>query len=465
MAERITIAGAGLVGSLLAGYLAKRGYEVAVYEKRPDRRKHFQDAGRSINLACSTRGWRALDGIGVGDAVRREAIPMRGRILHDLEGQTSFQPYGTGDQAIYSVSRGGLNEILMDHAESLGAKFHFDMACEDVDLKNGKATFVNYHSKERHEVESRVIFGADGAFSKVRAVMQRMPHFDYSQDYIESDYKELTIPADHNGKYALEKEALHIWPRGKYMLIALPNPDKSFTCTLFMPYQGKESFEDFTDDETTLEFFKRVFPDATEKMPTLIQDFHENPQAPLVIIRSYPWHFNDRVCLIGDACHAIVPFYGQGMNSGFEDVFVLDGMIDKYEGDWSKILPAFTAERKPDGDAIADLALYNYRVMADSVNDEGFMLRKRLEHRIMELYPDRYRSLYSMVTFSHIRYSEAQKRGFEQDAFFERLIQEYDVESMFEDGSVDEFIHGLFERSEMPEGFDLKRVPAEEAEG
>lgn len=445
MSKEVTIVGAGLVGSLLACYLGKRGYQVTVYEKRPDLRTEKISAGKSINLACSTRGWRALDEVGVGDIARKEAIAMKGRTLHSLEGDLSFQPYGIDDQAIYSISRGGLNMILMDYAEKeCNVTFHFNQKCMDVDVENAKATFVDYASKEKTVVQSDLLFGADGAFSRVRGIMQRLPHFDYTQDYIESDYKELSIP-DIDGGFRMEKNALHIWPRGKFMLIALPNADGSFTCTLFMPYEGENSFLDLTDAKAARAFFEKTFPDAIAQMPTFDEDWNENPQASLVVIRCYPWSWKDKVCLIGDACHAVVPFYGQGMNSGFEDVYYLDQMIDEFDADFSKILPEFGKRRKPNADAIADLAIYNYRVMADSVNDEEFLLRKKLEHRIMELYPDAYLSLYSMVTFSHIPYAEAQQKGFEQDEYFKKIIRENDIKSLFEKGEIDEFIHGMFQ--------------------
>jgi kynurenine 3-monooxygenase len=446
MSKEITIVGAGLVGCLLAGHLGKRGYTVNVFEKRPDLRKATIVAGRSINLACSTRGWRALDNLGVGDIVRENAIPMNGRILHDEAGQTKFQPYGIDDQAIYSVSRGGLNKILMDFAEKEhDVNFHYNKKCMDVDVDKGTATFVDYSTKEEITVKSDLIIGADGAFSRVRGIMQRLPHFDYSQDYIDSDYIELSIP-DISGAFQIEKEALHIWPRGRYMLIALPNTDGSFTCTLFMPYAGEESFEQFNSPEGIRAFFDKKFADASALMPTLEEDFEANPQAPLVIIRCYPWHWKDKVTLIGDASHAIVPFYGQGMNSGFEDVYVFDKMMDEFDADFSKILPEFSKRRKANTDAIADLALYNYEVMADSVNDAEFMLRKKLEHRIMELYPAHYHSLYSMVTFTHIPYAEAQRKGFEQDEEFKELVREHDIEGMFERGEIDEFIHGFIRK-------------------
>ncbi|MCL4164846.1 UNVERIFIED_CONTAM: hypothetical protein GTU68_028569, partial [Idotea baltica] len=406
MPKNITIVGAGLVGSLLACAFGKRGYTVNVYEKRPDLRRATLVAGRSINMACSTRGWRALDHVGVGDIVRQYAIPMKGRVLHDEAGHTSFQPYGIDDQAIYSISRGGLNKILMNYAEQDNdVTFHYNKKCMDVDVERGSATFVDYITKQETVVTSDLILGADGAFSRVRGIMQRLPHFDYTQDYIDSDYIELSIP-DISGAFQIEQEALHIWPRGKYMLIALPNTDGSFTCTLFMPYAGEESFEQLNSPAGIRAFFDNKFPDASALMPTLEADFEANPQSSLVIIRCYPWHWKDKVMLIGDASHAIVPFYGQGMNAGFEDVFVLDQMIDEFDGDFAEILPEFGKRRKANADAIADLALYNYKVMADSVNDPEFLLRKKLEHRVMELYPEHYHSLYSMVTFTHTPYSE-----------------------------------------------------------
>lgn len=443
MPKDITIVGAGLVGSLLACYLGKRGYRVNVYEKRPDLRKAQIVAGRSINMACSTRGWRALDAAGVGDIVRREAIAMKGRVLHDEEGKTKFQPYGIDEQAIYSISRGGLNKILMDYAEQdSDVTFHYNKKCMHVDVERATATFVDYQTKEEETVNADLIIGADGAFSRVRGIMQRLPHFDYTQDYIDSDYIELSIP-DISGDFQIEKHALHIWPRGKYMLIALPNTDGSFICTLFMPYEGEESFEQLNSPEAIRAFFDKKFADASAIMPTLEQDFEDNPQASLVIIRCYPWHWKDKVLLIGDASHAIVPFYGQGMNAGFEDVYLFDRMIDEFEGDLAAVLAQFGKRRKADADAIADLALYNYRVMADSVNDPEFLLRKKLEHRIMELYPEHYQSLYSMVTFSHTPYAEAQAKGNAQDEHFKQIVRAHDVAGMFERGEIDEFIHGL----------------------
>lgn len=442
MSKQITIVGAGLVGSLLACQLGKRGYTVNVYEKRPDLRKASIAAGKSINMACSTRGWRALDNVGVGDIVREHAIPMKGRILHDEAGNTKFQPYGIDDQAIYSISRGGLNKILMEFAEQDNdVTFHYNKKCMDVDVEKGTATFVDYNTKEEIKVESDLIIGADGAFSRVRGIMQRLPHFDYTQDYIDSDYIELSIP-DISGAFQLEKNALHIWPRGRYMLIALPNTDGSFTCTLFMPYAGEESFEQLNSAAGIRAFFDTHFADASSLMPTLEEDFEANPQASLVVIRCFPWHWEDKVMLIGDAAHAVVPFYGQGMNCGFEDIYILDQMIDEFNSDFSQILPEFGKRRKANAEAIADLALYNYKVMADSVNDAEFMLRKKLEHRIMELYPKHYHSLYSMVTFTHIPYAEAQRKGFEQDEEFKELVREHDIEGMFEREEIDEFIHG-----------------------
>lgn len=443
--KTVTIVGGGLVGSLLASYLGERGYRVDVYERRPDMRLANVSAGKSINMACSTRGWQALDKVGVGDKVRQAAIAMKGRMMHSVEGELTFQPYGQEDQAIYSISRGGLNKILMNHAEEHPlVNFHFNEKCVDVDLENGIATFKNYETGEEKAIKSDLIFGADGAFSQVRSVMEHQKHFNYEQRYISSDYIELAIEATPSGEFAMEKNALHIWPRGDFMLIALPNPDASFTCTLFMPYEGETSFEQLKTDEDIINFFKTTFPDALELMPNLVEDFRTNPQAPLAIIKCYPWTAAGKVALIGDAAHAIVPFYGQGMISGFEDCYVLDGLIDKFEENWDQIMKEYQELRKPNGDAIADLAVYNYEVMRDKVGDENFLLQKKLERRINQLYPDKYTPLYTMVSFSNTPYAEAWQKGMEQNDFLEKMVNDHDIQGHFDNNTIDDLIHSWF---------------------
>ncbi|MDX5480456.1 MAG: FAD-dependent monooxygenase, partial [Hymenobacteraceae bacterium] len=323
MTERknIAIMGAGLVGSLLSLYLAKRGHSVHLYERRPDLRKTTVDGGRSINLALSDRGWRALKGIGIEEEVRKVAIPMYGRMMHDEEGQLTYQPYGKEGQAIYSVSRGGLNVALMNLSEpNPDITYHFSRQALDVNLRTNEVQLLNVATGVKETIQPDLLFGADGAFSVVRGAMQKTERFNYQQSYLEYGYKELTIPATADGDWALERNALHIWPRGSYMMIALPNIDGSFTCTLFFPYEGERSFSAIQNEEDLFSFFNEVFPDAVPLMPELAQDYFANPVGSLVTVKCFPWSYEGKSLLVGDACHAVVPFYGQGMNAGFEDI-------------------------------------------------------------------------------------------------------------------------------------------------
>ena len=418
--KHITIIGAGLVGSLLAAYLQQRGYQVEVYERRPDLRKASIRAGKSINLALSDRGWRALAQVGIEEQLRQLVIPMPGRMIHDKQGQLNFQPYGKTGQAINSVSRGGLNALLMDRAEELGARFHFEHKCTGVDFERTIAYL--HHQDVSLEIHAELIFGADGAYSAVRQAMQKTDRYNYSQQYIPHGYKELSFPPTAKGDFALEKHALHIWPRKDFMLIALPNLDKSFTVTLFLPFEGEKSFANLNTPEAVETFFTREFPDARPLMPHLTDEFFENPTGSLVTIRSYPWVVGN-TCLIGDAAHAIVPFYGQGMICGFEDCYVLNKLLDEHNDNWREVLPLFQQLRKPDADAIADLALDNFVEMRDKVADEQFLLRKKIEAHLHELYPDKWIPLYSMVTFNpDIRYSEARKIGKQQDKIMQEVM-------------------------------------------
>lgn len=404
--KHIAISGAGLVGSLLAIYLCKRGYKVTVLERRPDIRKNALLAGRSINLALSNRGIRALEETGLADAIRKVTIPMHGRIMHDILGNLTFQPYGKQGEFINSVSRSSLNVVLMNAAEAAGASLHFNQRVMDVDAEKTSISIATQEN-EIKEYTFDLIIGADGAFSTVRQSLQRYDRFDFSQNYIDHGYKELHIPATAAGEFQLEKNALHIWPRQSYMMIALPNPDGSFTCTLFFPFEGKSSFDILQTEETVHNFFVNAFPDATRLMPSLSTDFFSNPTSSLVTMKCYPWVRN-KILLIGDAAHAIVPFFGQGMNAGFEDCRILNSLLDSYTNNWDDVLPAFQKQRKPDADAIAQLALDNFVEMRDLVADADFLLRKKIEARLHALYPDKWIPLYSMVTFKDdIRYSEA----------------------------------------------------------
>jgi kynurenine 3-monooxygenase len=425
--KKAVIAGAGLVGALWSVMLAKRGYEVDVYERRPDFRQAGYIGGRSINLALSERGWKAVEIAGIREKIEKVALPMPGRMMHGLDGELTFQPYGEAGQAIYSVSRGGLNVELVNIAEEFeNVRFHFNQACKGVDLDNGAIRFEDTQTGARYTIESDLIFGTDGAFSAVRSSMQRLPRFNYSQHYIEHGYKELCIPPNVpiaiGSSHRMHTNALHIWPRGQFMLIALPNLDGSFTCTLFLPFEGKESFENLTNERQVMDFFKKYFPDVIPMMPTLVEDFMENPTSALVTVRCNPWNYGNKILLIGDACHAIVPFFGQGMNAGFEDCTILDSLMDKFDEDWTAIIEEFNASRIEDANAIADLALANFIEMRDKVADPRFLLWKKIEKHLHERFPKEFQSVYSMVSFSHVPYSQALAEVAEHERLFDRML-------------------------------------------
>lgn len=417
--KQIAIIGAGLVGSLLSVILSKRQHRVTVYEYRPDMRKQTISAGRSINLALSDRGWKALKLAGIDDEIRQIAIPMKGRMIHHPDQSLSFQPYGIKNQAIYSVSRGELNRKLMDEAEANGATIIFENGCTDIDLNNNEV-LLNNGQHHRYDL----IFGADGAFSKVRQAMMKTDRFDYAQFYLNHGYKELSIPPAEDGSWLIDKNSLHIWPRSSFMLIALPNTDGSFTCTLFAPFEGKNSFEQITSPETLRTFFQTHFPDALPLMPTLEEDYQQNPTSSLVTVKCKPWVYDGSCALIGDAAHAIVPFYGQGMNCGFEDCSILSDCIDSDPGNWHAILHQYGQSRKPNGDAIADLAIKNFIEMRDKVADQEFLLRKKIEKQLHNHIPESFVPLYSIVTFTHMPYALALEQGNKQDKFFELLKEE-----------------------------------------
>lgn len=441
--KRVTIVGGGLVGSLLAVMMARKGYKVNIFERRPDIRKAELSAGKSINLALSDRGWRALDLVGLSDGVREMAIPMFGRKMHSVDGEVTDQPYGLEGQAIYSVSRGGLNAQLLKMAEAAGdVDIYFNEKCVDVDFDETTVTLQNAKSKQERVVQSDLIFGSDGAFSAVRAQLQKTDRFDYQQEYLPDGYRELLLPANDDGSYKLSKNALHIWPRGRFMLIALPNLDGSFTCTLFMPFEGEVSFESLKTVSDVDRFFEETFPDFYELMPSVGEDYFSHPLSSLAIIRCYPWAKN-KVVLIGDAAHAIVPFYGQGMNAGFEDLTILYELMEENKEDWTTILDEYQKLRKPDGDAIAKLAVDNYYVMRDKVADEDFLLRKKIEKKIYEKYPKLWMPLYSQVTFSHIRYSDALKTGQQQDAIMDRIMQKENIHQIWDSEEIEKEILSL----------------------
>ena len=422
MKKNIVILGSGLAGSLLSILLAHQGYAVQVYEKRSDPRRQENEGGRSINLALSRRGWKALAAAGVRDEVMQQAIAMRGRMMHSPKGELTFQAYGTQEQAIYSVSRGELNNLLLNRAEQQGVGLFFRHACESVALEEGKPLITNLQANTRVSPESGLLIGADGAYSTLRGAMQTTPRFNYSQHYIEHGYKELHIPPA-DGDFALEPHALHIWPRGGYMLIALPNEDKSFTGTLFLPYEGKNSFATLTDEAKIRDFFEEQFPDALALMPHVTDDFFGNPTSDLVTVRCYPWSRYGKNVLIGDAAHAIVPFYGQGMNAAFEDCRIFSELVAEMPNDFASVVQAFQEQRKPDADAIAELALHNFIEMRDRVADPTFLTQKKIESELHRRYPDRWIPLYTRVTFSDARYSEALAAGQRQEKVMQEVMK------------------------------------------
>ena len=421
----VTILGAGLVGSVLAVLLRKRGYEVTIYERRPDMRTEAIGAGRSINLAMSNRGWKALELAGLREDIESIAIPMPGRFLHQEDGSSAFQAYGKNGEAIYSVSRGELNKKLMDLAENNGAKILFNQRCSKVDTATN-TIYLQEENGTTQEVKCDLLFGADGAFSSLRTAMAFNDRTNFSQYYIEAGYKELNIPAGSNGEWLIEKNALHIWPRHNYMMIALPNIDGSFTCTLFFPFEGNPSFDSIKTEEEVRAFFNKQFPDAVPLMPTFVKDFMNNPVSSLITTKIFPWRNADKSCLIGDAAHAIVPFYGQGMNAGFEDCSVLEELMESHGEDWETILAAFEEKRKPNADAVADLALNNFIEMRDKVADPVFLERKKIEKELGRRYAGRFNSVYEMVSFSHTPYAYALHCIKAQDILLGKILAEGD---------------------------------------
>ena len=437
--KETVIIGAGLVGSLLSIYLSKRGYKVKIYERRADMRKQDMIAGRSINLALSDRGIKALEEVGLMDEIRKICIPMHGRFMHNADGSTAYQPYGKEGQYINSVSRGELNCRLMDLAEENGVQIMFNEKCNSIDWKENKIDFEKTNSPQSEKVKADLIFASDGAFSAARLTHQlQHDRFQYQQHYIDFGYKELTISAGENGAFLLEKNALHIWPRGNYMMIALPNIDGSFTCTLFFPFEGETSFASLDTKEKVTAFFEKTFTDAVPLMPTLTADFFNNPTSSLVTVKCYPWIREDKFALIGDAAHAIVPFFGQGMNCGFEDCAVLNSLIEKHNDNWGEILPEYQSLRKPDGDAIADLALNNFVEMRDKVADPKFLLQKKIEAAFSKKHPDKWIPAYAQVTFSpQIRYSEALVNGQNQEAIMQQIMAMPDIENRWQSEEIE----------------------------
>jgi kynurenine 3-monooxygenase len=420
--DKVTLIGAGLNGPLLAILLMQRGFAVEIFERRPDMRTVRMSAGRSINLALSTRGIHGLQQAGLWDKMRSIIIPMKGRMMHSVAGDLTFQPYGKDDrEVINSISRAELNIALINAAEAQGADIHFNQRCNGFDLKTGSVRLRNEDSGEETTRESGVVIGCDGSASSIRTEMLKLPRFNFSQQYLDYGYKELTIPASNEGKHLLETHALHIWPRGNHMLIALPNIDGTFACILFLPFDGKDSFAELITPADVTQFFHSRFPDTLPLMPQLADNYFANPTGAMVTIKCSSWNVEGKALLMGDAAHAIVPFFGQGLNCGFEDCTSLLALLDRHGPDWPRVFTHFEQERKLNTDAIADMAIENFTEMRDRVADSRFLLRKKVELALEAKYPRLFVPKYAMVTFHRIPYSVALARGVVQDRMLAEL--------------------------------------------
>ena len=430
MTNKFVLIGSGLAGGLLAAYLGRRGYEVEIYERRADPREGNTVGGRSINLALSTRGIYALQQLGIADQVLRHAIPMRGRMIHAKSGHLHFSPYDRDpNKFINSIGRAALNTAVIEAAQRYSnVRVMFNHRCTAVDIDRAVAHLVaspveaavsaaNPNKQQPISVGGDCIVGVDGAFSAVRQSMrEKINRFEYDESYLAHGYKELTIPPTTDGRWQMEKEALHIWPRKSFMMIALPNPDGSFTCTLFWEFEGPRSFANTKTDDEINRFFEEEFPDALPLMPSLLDDFKTNPIGSLVTIRCAPWFYKDKVALLGDAAHAVVPFYGQGMNAAFEDCVVLDQCLMKFPQNRERAFVEYFARRKENADALADLAVQNFIEMRDKTASKPFRMKKKLDHFLEAALPGIYLPLYTMVTFTSIPYAQAARRARIQDA-------------------------------------------------
>jgi kynurenine 3-monooxygenase len=414
--SKFVLVGSGLAGGLLAAYLGRRGYEVDLYERRADPREGNIVGGRSINLAISTRGIHALEQIGIADEALQHAIPMRGRMIHEKSGALHFTPYDVDPKkCINSIGRAALNATVIEAAQRYpNVRVHFNHKCTDVNLDTPTVQLETEHGQLAAHGDA--VIGVDGAFSAVRQSMQLKIHnFQYDESYLAHGYKELTIPPGPDGAWHMEKNALHIWPRKSFMMIALPNPDGSFTCTLFWEFEGPRSFATMKSDDDVRRFFEEEFPDAVLLMPTLLEDFRQNPTGSLVTIRCAPWCSRNKVCLLGDAAHAVVPFYGQGMNAAFEDCVVLDECLEKFPDNREYAFAEYFNRRKENADALADLAIGNFIEMRDKTASKTFRAKKKLDHLLEAALPGIYLPLYTMVTFTRIPYAEAARRARRQD--------------------------------------------------
>ena len=442
--KKITILGAGLVGAMLGIMLRRIGYDIEIYDKRADQRKKEIVGRRSINLALSHRGWKALEFLGLTDAVNKIAMPMYGRAIHGTDGTVKYQGYGLNQEAIYSVSRKNLGELLLNTLENEEkVQVNFEHNCLGVVIDESRVFLETQDDKKRFSKDANLIIGTDGVFSIVRDALKDIGNVDTSEEYLEQNYRQLNLPTDSYGNWQLDKNTLHIWPRGNYMMIALPNMDGTFTCTIFLPQKGENSFEQIKDERDLLTFFKINFSDVLSKMPDLVEEYFSSPESVLFTVKCSSWYHQDKVVIMGDAAHGIVPFYGQGMNSGFEDCMEFQALLNhtnpETEG-WENILQNFFENRKPNADAIATLSLENFVEMSDKVGDARFLLRKQIEAHLCSLYPNNWTHTYSLVAFSDVPYSQALAIKRKQDLVLDKIMEYPNIDLEWQDLNYDLWI-------------------------
>jgi kynurenine 3-monooxygenase len=444
--ERIIVAGAGLVGSLLAVYLSRKGYRVDVYDRNPDPRAASSDAraGKAFNLTLCDRGFKALDEVGVGNLIRSISVPAYGRFVHNEQGELAYQPYGNNSEALYSILRSDMSRAMVEFAAAKpNVEFHFDEKCVGLNLSPLEVEFKNMRTGAQRREKAYLLFGADGAFSGVRTHLQRFHRVSYAQEFLDQGYKELNVPATATAEWVSEKNVLHMWPRGRYMLLGFPNPDGSFTCSLHMPFEGSVSFASLQTESNVLDFFNEKFPDVVDHIPNLVAEFNGCPPNPMVTVKCSPWTLQGKVALIGDAAHVLYPYYGQGANAGFEDCSVLMQCLEKYGDDWKTVFSEYEQLRKPNMDAISEMVVEHYVEIRDLLGDPKFLLRKALERKLNQLFPDRYLPLYTMIAFTTMPYVEALRIEREQRSMIDYLMNTPDIDQNWDSREVENIMAQL----------------------
>ena len=444
--QRIIVAGAGLVGSLLAVYLSKKGYRVDVYDRNPDPRDASSDAraGKAFNLTLCDRGFKALDEVGVGNLIRSVSVPAYGRFVHNEQGELAYQPYGNNAEALYSILRSDMSRAMVEFAaEQPNVEFHFDEKCVGLGLSPLEVEFKNMRTGAQRREKAYLLFGADGAFSGVRTHLQRFHRVSYAQEFLDQGYKELNVPATATAEWVSEKNVLHMWPRGRYMLLGFPNFDGSFTCSLHMPFEGSVSFASLQTETDVLEFFNEKFPDVVDHIPNLVEEFNRCAPNPMVTVKCSPWTLQGKVALIGDAAHVLYPYYGQGANAGFEDCSVLMECLEKYGDDWKTVFSEYERLRKPNMDAISEMVVEHYVEIRDLLGDSKFLLRKALERKMNQLFPDRYQPLYSMIAFTTMPYVDALRIEREQRSIIDYLMNTPGIDQNWDSKEVENIMAQL----------------------